>query len=112
MTTPSIHKYTVQYIWYGKCTRIYKYIHTLMDERIGTPGTFPENAPFLPEKCCSYKCFGVHMFISFKCIGTTQKAEEKSQILHHFTQNFKNPLDKIIGTLKLTFRCTLFGENN
>ena len=27
----------------------------------GTPGTFPENAPFLPEKCCNYKCFGIHI---------------------------------------------------
>ena len=47
-----------------------------MNENIGTPGTFPENASFLPEKWCNYKCFGIPMFISFKCTGT-KKAEEK-----------------------------------
>ena len=32
-------------------------------------------------------------------LGQHKKAEEKSQILHNFTQNYKNRLDNIIGTL-------------
>ena len=62
-----------------------------MVNNIGTPA-------LLPEKCYNYKCFGIHMFIYFLCIGKTKKSEKKSQICYHSTQNSRNGLDKIIGT--------------
>ena len=43
-----------------------------------------DNAPLLPEKCCNYKCFGIHMFIYFVCIGKTQKIWEKRPNLISF----------------------------
>ena len=48
-------------------------LSTVMDKNIGTPALPLDNAQFLPENCCNDKCFGIHMFISFVCIGTTQK---------------------------------------
>ena len=48
-----------------------------MVKNSGTPALLSNNAPLLPENCCNYKCFGIHMFISFVCIGKTQKIEEK-----------------------------------
>ena len=48
----------------------------------------------------------IHMFIYLVCIGKTQK------IWYHSTQNSKNGLDKIIGTLNLIFGSTPFGKNN
>ena len=43
-------------------------------------------------------------------LGQHTKAEEKSQIWHHFKQNSKLGLDKIIGTLNLIFGCTHTSE--
>ena len=37
--------------------------YTVMVKNIGTPALLSDNAPLLPEKCCNYKCFGIHMFI-------------------------------------------------
>ena len=51
--------------------------YTVMDQNIGTPTLLPDNAPLPPENCCNYKCFGIHMFISIVCIGTTQKSREE-----------------------------------
>ena len=71
-----------------------------MDKNIGTPALLSDNAPLLPVNCCNDKCFGIHMFISFVCIGTTPKTlRKKCQIWLDFTQNSKNGLDKIIDTL-------------
>ena len=55
-----------------------------------------------------------HLFIYFVCIGKTQGkgGGEKSQIWYHSTQNSKNGLDKIIGTLNIIFGSTPFGKNN
>ena len=39
--------------------------------KILAPLHLSENAQLLPEKCCNYKCFGIHMFIYFVCIGKT-----------------------------------------
>ena len=77
----------------------------VMVKNIGTTALLSDNAPLLPEKCCNYKCFGIHMSIYFVCIG-------KTQIWYHSTQNSKNGLDKIIGTLNLIFGSTPFGKNN
>ena len=83
-----------------------------MVKNIGTPALLSDNAPLLPEKCCNDKCFGIHVFISFVCIGKTKKSEEKSQIWYHSTQNSKNGLDKIIGTLNLIFGSTTVGKKS
>ena len=48
-----------------------------MDKNIGTPAVLSDNVPILRENCCNYKCFGIHMFISIVCIGTTQKSREE-----------------------------------
>ena len=48
------------------------------------PALLSDNAPLLPENCCNYKCFGIHMFIYFVCIGKTQKSEEKKPNLLSF----------------------------
>ncbi len=40
------------------------------------------------------------------------KKQKKSQIWYNSTQNPKNALDKIIGTLNLIFGSTPFGKNN
>ena len=68
------------YVYVCIYIHIHTYIHTVMDESIGTPGTFPENAPFLPAKCCIYKCFGIYMLILHVHWDNTKKAEGKSQI--------------------------------
>ena len=61
-------------------------IDTVMDESIGIPETFPENASFLPEKCCNYKCFGIHMFIFLHWDNTKkQKKKAKFDIILHKT---------------------------
>ena len=52
------------------------YIITVMGENIGTPGTFPENAQFLPEKCGNYKFFGIHVYFTLSALGQHKKAEE------------------------------------
>ena len=36
---------------------------TVMVKNTGTPALLSDNAPLLPENCCDYKCFDVHMFI-------------------------------------------------
>ena len=46
------------------------YVYTVMVISVGTPEMF------LPEKYFSYKCYVIHMFISFVCIGTTQKTDD------------------------------------
>lgn len=61
------------------------YLCTVTAEIISTPEIFPEKAPFLPEYCYSYKCFGLH-FISFICIWSKPPKEQKSH-LKRFTQN-------------------------
>ena len=82
-----------------------------MVKNIGTPALLSDNAPLLPENCCNYKCFHIHMFISFVhlpflfALEKHKKSENKSQICFHSTQNSKNGLDKIIGTFsKLYFK--------
>ena len=45
---------------------------TVMVKNIGSPALLSDNAPLPPENCCNYKCFGIHMFIYFVCIGKTQ----------------------------------------
>ena len=45
-------------------------------------------------------------------LGQHNKAEEKIQVWHNFTQNSNIGSDKIIGTLNLIFGYTPFGENN
>ena len=54
-----------------------------------------------------YSC----LFILF-ALEKHKKSEEKKQICYHSTQNSKNGLDKIIGTLNLIFGSTPFGKNN
>ena len=84
-----------------------------MVKNIGTPALLPDNASLHPENCRSYKCFGIRMFIYFVCIEKTLRGKKKkSQIWYHSTQNSKNGLDKMIGTLNLIFGCTPFGKNN
>ena len=36
---------------------------------------YTDNVPLLPEKCCNYKCFWIHILIY--CIGKTQQIWEK-----------------------------------
>lgn len=36
-----------------------------MAEIIGAPGIFPDTASFLPDNYYNYKCFGIHLLISF-----------------------------------------------
>ena len=56
---------------------------TVMDKNIGTPAILTDN-------CCNYKCFGIHMFISIVCIGTTQKSrEEKPNLIYYHTELLK-----------------------
>ncbi len=42
--------------------------------------------------------------------NNTKKTEKKSQIWYNSTQNLKNALDKIIGTLNLIIGSTPFGK--
>ncbi len=86
--------------------------YTVMAKNISSLAILSENATLLSENCCSCKCFGTCMFIFFVCIGTTQKTEKKNKIWYNSTQNPKNALDKIIGTLNLIFGSTPFGKNN
>ena len=61
-----------------------------MDKHISTPALLSDNAPLLPENCCNYKCFGIHMLISIICIGTTQKSrEEKPNLIYYHTELLK-----------------------
>ena len=64
-------------------------MYTVMVKNIGTPALLSDNAPLLPENCCNYKCFGIHMFIYFVCIGKTQKNWEKIKICYHSTFQIK-----------------------
>ena len=62
-----------------------------MDKNIGTPALLSDNVPLLPENCCNYKCFGIHMLIYIVCIGTTQKSrEEKPNLIPHKSPNLQN----------------------
>ena len=82
--------------------------YTVMVKNIGTPALPSDNAP-LPENCCNYKRFGIHMFILF-ALEKHKKSEgkkAKSDIIPHRT---KNGLDKIIGTLNLIIGSTPFGK--
>lgn len=67
------------------------YLCTVTAEIISTPEIFPEKAPFLPEYCYSYKCFGLH-FISFICKRTKVTFEAFHTELG---------LDKIIGIFSI-----------
>ena len=49
------------------------------------------------------------LFILF-ALETHKKSEKKSQIWYHSSQNSKNGLDKIIGSLNLIFGSTPFGK--
>ena len=80
-----------------------------MVKYFGTPALLSDNAPLLPEKCCNYKCF---VFTCLFLLFALEKHKKKSQIWYHSTQNSKNGLDKIIGTLNLIFVNTPFGKNN
>ena len=73
-----------------------------MVKNIGTPALLSDNAPLLPENCWYYKCFGIHMFIYFICIGKTQKN------CYHSTQTSKNGLDKIIGAFSKLWEIIVF----
>ena len=63
-----------------------------------------DNAPVLPEFFCLFWYSHVYSF----CLHwkNTKKLRKKSQIWYHSTQNPKNGLDKMIGTLKLIFGST------
>ena len=54
-----------------------------MDTGIGTPGTFPENAPFLPEKCCNYRTnVMLYTWLAFVlCATPSMEKRKKSQEL-------------------------------
>ena len=55
----------------------------------------------------------VLFYFNFFLVNTIRVPNlRKSQICYHSTQNSKNGLDKIIGTLNLIFGSTLFGKNN
>ncbi len=83
-----------------------------MAKDIGTLAILSENATLLSENCCSCKCFGTRMFIFYFLQWNNTKKQNKSQIWYNSTQNPKNALDKIIGTLNLIFVSTPFGKNN
>ena len=51
---------------------------TVIDENIGTPGTLPEYAAFLPEKCCSYRCFDIHVYFLALHWDNTKKQKGKN----------------------------------
>ncbi len=51
-------------------------------------------------------------FIFLFAFEQHKKTEKKSKIWYNSTQSPTNSLDKIIGTLNLTFGSTPFGENN
>lgn len=46
---------------------------TVMAKNIDAAAFLSDKAQFLPKNCRNYKCFSVVMFISFVCIGPTQK---------------------------------------
>ncbi|XP_057695126.1 stomatin (EPB72)-like 3a isoform X1 [Corythoichthys intestinalis] len=62
-------------------TRIVKSVgmYTLLAKSIGTPGILSDNAQFLPENDCNYKCFGSNIFIDFACNEKTQKTMKKKK---------------------------------
>uniref|UniRef100_A0A8C4RSB6 26S proteasome non-ATPase regulatory subunit 1 n=1 Tax=Erpetoichthys calabaricus TaxID=27687 RepID=A0A8C4RSB6_ERPCA len=66
--------------------------------------------PFLSQNYCNYKCFCIFMFISFMCIGTTQKNREKkakSDIMSHRTP--KMGRTKLLSPFQnFTLRAVLF----
>lgn len=86
------------------------YLCTVTAEIISTPEIFPEKAPFLPEYCYSYKCFGLH-FISFICIWSKKNQKNKSHIwsVSHRTRAGQNywHLFNIVGELSYVKRMTL-----
>ena len=67
-------------------------LYTVMVKNIGTPALLSDNAPLLPDNCCSYKWFGIIALEKHK------KSQKKSQIWYNSTQNSKNGLDRIFGT--------------
>lgn len=73
------------------------YLCTVTAEIISTPEIFPEKAPFLPEYCYSYKCFGLH-FISFICIWSKNPKRTKVTFEAFHTEL---GLDKIIGIFSI-----------
>ena len=48
-----------QLVYFDRVGKIKKKV---MDESIGAPATFPDNAPFPSEKGCNYKCVGIHVY--------------------------------------------------
>ena len=60
-----------------------------MDKKIGSPALLSDNPPLLPENCCNYKCFGIHMFISILLHWNNtkkQRKKAKSDMIPHKTQ--------------------------
>ncbi len=98
--------YCILYILY--CVCIYIYSH-------GQKYWHPCNS----VRKCNQKIVAVAnglvltcLFLFFFALEQHKKTEKKSQIWYNSTQNPKNALDKIIGTLNLIFGSTPFGKNN
>ena len=81
-----MHTYTHTHTHTNAHTDAYLHTHThtlthtqmhIVMQNIGTPALLSDNASLLPENCCNYKCFVIHMCISIVCIGTTQKSREE-----------------------------------
>ncbi len=89
-----------------------------MAKNIGTLTIRSENATLLSVNRCCCKFFGTPRFIVFICLHwntkktNKKKKQKKSHIWYNSTQNQKNALDTIIGTLNLIFGSTPFGKNN
>ena len=61
--------------------------YTVLTKSIGTPAILSDNAQFLPENDCNYKCFGSNIFIYFACNEKTQKRmKKKSNQLSIYTK--------------------------
>ena len=85
------------------------HIQSLYDN-IGTPAL-----PFSSQKIVVLQWQMLwYSHVYFFCLhwNNTKKSEKKCQIWLDSTQNSKNGLDKMIGTLKLIFGSIPFGKNN
>ncbi len=122
-----MNKLYTQYIAISKCNIISQYwcfqcifdqINSLVfDQDICSPGQKYRHPCKSVRKCnpslrklLQLQTFWYSHVYFFVCIGT-QKTEEKLNLIQ-FTQNPKNALDKIIGTLNLILGSTPFGKNN
>ena len=79
-------------------------IYTVMVKNIGTPALLSDNAPLLLQLQMLWYS---HVYLFCLHWNNTKNLRKKRHICYHFTQHFKNGVDKIIVFLGRPVRCLL-----